>query len=47
MTSERLMFVYRGVITNENSMPLLMLIEKEMENSEFGSVGRKDFYVCT
>lgn len=44
MTSERLMFVYRGVITNENSMPLLMLIEKEMENSEFGSVGRKRLF---
>ena len=45
MTSERLMFI-QGVITNENSMPLLMLIEKD-GNSEFGPAGRKTFYVCT
>jgi hypothetical protein len=45
MTKERLMFVYRGVITNENSIPLLMLLEKEMENSEFGFVGRKRLFM--
>jgi len=45
MTSERLMFVYRGVITKENSVPLLMLIEKEMEDSEFGFVGRKRLFM--
>ena len=39
------MFVYRGVITNENSVPLLMLLEKEMENSEFGFVGRKRLFM--
>lgn len=39
------MFVYRGVVTNENSIPLLMLLEKEMENSEFGFVGRKRLFM--
>ncbi len=42
---EHLMFVYRGVVTNENSIPLLMLLEKEMENSEFGFVGRKRLFM--
>jgi hypothetical protein len=45
MMKERLMFVYRGVVTNENSAPLLMLLEKEMENSEFGFVGRKRLFM--
>jgi len=39
------MFVYRGIVTNENSIPLLMLLEKEMENSEFGFVGRKRLFM--
>lgn len=45
MLQERLMFVYRGVVTNENSVPLLMLLEKEMENSEFSFVGRKRLFM--
>jgi hypothetical protein len=45
MMKDHLMFVYRGVITNENSVPLLMLLEKEMENSEFGFVGRKRLFM--
>ena len=45
MMKERLMFVYRGVVTNENSESLLMLLEKEMENSEFGFVGRKRLFM--
>ena len=45
MMKERLMFAYRGVVTNENSIPLLMLLEKEMENSEFGFVGRKRLFM--
>jgi hypothetical protein len=45
MMNERLMFVYRGVITNENSIPLLLLLEKEMEDSEFGFVGRKRLFM--
>jgi len=45
MMKERLMFVYRGVVTQDNSLPLLMLLEKEMENSEFGFVGRKRLFM--
>lgn len=45
MMKENLLFVYRGVVTNENSVPLLMLLEKEMENSEFGFVGRKRLFM--
>jgi len=45
MMQERLMFVYKGVVTNENSASLLMLLEKEMENSEFGFVGRKRLFM--
>jgi hypothetical protein len=45
MREERLMLVYRGDVTNENYVPLLMLLEKEMENSEFGFVGRKRLFM--
>ena len=45
MMKERLMLVYRGVVTNENSIPLLTLLEKEMENSEFAFVGRKRLFM--
>jgi hypothetical protein len=39
------MFVYRGIVTNENSVPLLMLLEKEMEHSEFAFAGRKRLFM--
>ena len=45
MMKERLMFVYRGVVTNENSVALLVLLEKEIENSEFGFLGRKRLFM--
>jgi hypothetical protein len=45
MMNERLMFVYRGVVTNENSVPLLMLLENEMKNSDYGYVGRKRLFM--
>jgi hypothetical protein len=45
MEKERLMFVYRGIVTNENSSSLLMLLEKEMETSEFSFVGRKRLFM--
>jgi hypothetical protein len=45
MMKDRLMFVYRGVVTNDNSVPLLMLLEKEMENAEFGFLGRKRLFM--
>lgn len=45
MMKERLLFVYRGVVTTDNSIPLLMLLEKEMENAEFGFLGRKRLFM--
>ena len=39
------MFVYRGVVTNENSVSLLMLLEKEMESSDFNFVARKRLFM--
>lgn len=39
------MFVYRGLVTSGNSVPLLMLIEREMENAEYGLVGRKRLFM--
>src|SRR5512133_645625 len=45
MMKERLIFAYRGVVTNENSGPLLMLLENEMKKSEYGYVGRKRLFM--
>ncbi|HOP00316.1 MAG TPA: SiaB family protein kinase [Bacteroidales bacterium] len=45
ISEQKLMFVYRGIVTHENSMPLLMLLEKEMENSQFGFLGRKRLFM--
>jgi hypothetical protein len=45
MMEDNLMFVYRGVVTNENSEALLMLLEKEMEQSDFGFIGRKRLFM--
>jgi hypothetical protein len=45
MMKERLMFAYRGEVTTENSIPLLMLLDKEMESSEFAHVGRKRLFM--
>jgi len=45
MMRKRLMFVYRGIVTNINSISLLMLLEKEMEYSDFGFVGRKRLFM--
>ena len=45
MMEDRLMFVYRGVVTSQNSEALLMLLEKEMEHSEFGFTGRKRLFM--
>ncbi len=42
---DRLMFVYRGAVTNQNSEALLLLLEKEMEQSDFGFVGRKRLFM--
>jgi hypothetical protein len=45
MMKERLMFAYRGVVTNENSVPLLSLLENEMKSSEYGYLGRKRLFM--
>ena len=45
MQREHLMFVYRGLVTTDNSVPLLMLIEREMEAAEYGQVGRKRLFM--
>jgi hypothetical protein len=45
MMKERLMFAYRGVVTRENSIPLLTLLEKEMEDSDYGFIGRKRLFM--
>jgi len=45
MMKERLMFAYRGVVTRENSIPLLTLLEKEMEYSDYGFIGRKRLFM--
>lgn len=45
MMRKRMVFVYRGIVTNTNSLSLLMLLEREMENSEFGFAGRKRLFM--
>ncbi|HKK42975.1 MAG TPA: SiaB family protein kinase [Bacteroidales bacterium] len=45
MMQENLMFIYRGVVTDENSVPLIMLLENEMESSEFDFLGRKRLFM--
>ena len=45
MRKERLLFVYRGEITNRNSLPLLTLLENEMKDDSYGFVGRKRLFM--
>jgi hypothetical protein len=45
MMKERLMFACRGIVTNENSIPLLTLLEQEMEDSEYSLAGRKRLFI--
>lgn len=45
MTRDKLMFVYRGEVTGDNSLPLLMLLEREMESSEVALLGRKRLFM--
>jgi hypothetical protein len=45
MKRRDLMFFYRGIVTSVNSISLLMLLEKEMEGSEFGFVGKKRLFM--
>jgi len=45
MARDRLMFAYRGLVTNENSAFLLSLLDKEMELSDFSFIGRKRLFI--
>jgi len=45
MMEDNLMFVYRGIVTNENSEAILILLEKDMEQSDFGFLGRKRLFM--
>lgn len=45
MARDRLMFAYRGLVTNENSSFLLSLLDKEMEMSDFSFIGRKRLFI--
>lgn len=45
MMKEHLVFIYRGVVTNDNMVPLLMLLEKEMKSLEYSFVSRKRLFM--
>jgi hypothetical protein len=45
MRKERLLFVFRGEITDRNSLPLLTLLENEMKDDSFGFLGRKRLFM--
>ncbi|MBP1666705.1 MAG: hypothetical protein H6Q23_1565, partial [Bacteroidetes bacterium] len=45
MRQERLLFVYRGEVTEKNSLPLLTLLENEMKEDAFGMTGRKRLFM--
>jgi len=45
MKKGHLMFVYRGEITEKNSLQFLTLLENEMKDDSFGSAGRKRLFM--
>ena len=45
MVKERLLFVYRGDVTDRNSLPLITLLENEMKEDSFGFVGQKRLFM--
>jgi hypothetical protein len=45
MMNERLLFVYRGEISERNSLPLITLIENEMKSDSYGLIGRKRLFM--
>ena len=45
MRKERLLFVYRGIITERNSLPLITLLENEMKDDSYGFIGRKRLFM--
>lgn len=45
MINEHLMFVYRGKISDKNSLALLTLLENEMKDDSYGFAGRKRLFM--
>jgi hypothetical protein len=45
MMKERLLFAFRGDVTDRNSLPLLTLLENEMKDDSYGFIGRKRLFM--
>jgi hypothetical protein len=45
MMKEHLLFIFRGDVTEKNSLPLLTLLEKEMKEDSYGLAGRKRLFM--
>ncbi|MGB8491774.1 MAG: SiaB family protein kinase [Bacteroidales bacterium] len=45
MKKERILFAYRGNITERNSLPMLTLLENEMNDDSYGIAGRKRLFM--
>jgi len=45
MVKENLLFVYRGDVTERNSLPLITLLENEMKDDSFGFIGQKRLFM--
>jgi hypothetical protein len=45
MVNEQLLFVYRGDISERNSLPLITLLENEMKDDSFGFAGQKRLFM--
>jgi len=45
MMKEHLLFVFRGDVTDRNSLPLLTLLENEMKDDSYGFIGRKRLFM--
>jgi len=45
MMKEHLLFIFRGDVTDKNSLPLLTLLENEMKDDSYGFTGRKRLFM--
>jgi hypothetical protein len=45
MAEKQLLFIFRGDITEKNSLPLLTLLENEMKDDSYGITGRKRLFM--
>ncbi|MDP4222737.1 MAG: SiaB family protein kinase [Bacteroidota bacterium] len=45
MMEDNLLFVYRGDVTDKNSLPLLTLLENEMKDGSYGLPGQKRLFM--